>query len=176
MSYKESIRAKETIKLLPPPCLPPFPRHLEASCPHPLREIAREILFAYIVNRKAPIRHSPAMRDERLPNIPPACPAGGNKALITIPLAANAMNFPTRYGRRQFRSSTTSAGPGIAGTVFASLPKLRRINAMQAQPNLTNLQRISINRPRLALQQDGIHALGRDRRGSQAQNQERKSK
>ena len=113
------------------------------------------------------------MRDKCLPKIAPACPTGGNKTLITIPLAADAVNFPTRYGRRQFRSSTTSAGPGIAGTVFASLPKLRRINAMQAQPNLTNLQRIAINRPRLALQQDGIHALGRDRRRSQAKNQQR---
>jgi hypothetical protein len=62
------------------------------------------------------------------------------------------VNFPTRYGRRQFRCGATSAGPGIAGTVFADLPKLRRVNAMEAQPNLTNLQRIAINRPGFALQ------------------------
>jgi hypothetical protein len=102
MSYKESIRAKETTKLLPPPCLSPFPWHLETPRPHPLRQVAREILFAHIVHRKAPIRDGPAMRDKCLPDIPTACPASGNKALITIPLAADAVNLSTRHGRRQF--------------------------------------------------------------------------
>jgi hypothetical protein len=108
-----------------------------------------------------------------LADIPPACPASGDKALIAIPLAANAVNFFSCYCRRQFGCGATSAGPGIAGTVFACLPKLWRINAMQAQPNLANLQRIAINRPGFSLQQNGIHALGRDRRRSQAKNQQR---
>jgi hypothetical protein len=94
-----------------------------------------------------------------LPDIPPLRPASGNKALVTITFAADAVNFPTRYSRRQFGCGAAPAGPGIAGTIFADLPKLRRINAVQAQPNLTNLQRIAINRSRLALQQNGIHAL-----------------
>ena len=150
--YEESIRAKKTIKLLPPPRLPPFPGHLESSSPHSLRQIAREILVAHIIHRIAPIGHGPTMRDKCLPDIPPLRPASGNKALITIPLAADAVNFPTRYGRRQFGCGATSASPGIAGPVFANLPKLRCVNAMQAQPNLTNLQRIAINRPGFALQ------------------------
>jgi hypothetical protein len=87
-----------------------------------------------------------------LPDIAPLGLAGSKKALVTIPLAANAVNFPTSYGRRQFGCGAAPAGPGIAGTIFADLPKLRRINAVQAQPNLTNLQRIAINRPGFALQ------------------------
>ena len=173
--YKESIRAKKTIKLLPPPRLPPFPGHLEPPSPHSLRQVARDILVAHIVHRKAPIRDCPAMRDKCLPDIPPAYPASGNKALITITLAADAVNFSTRHCRRQFRCGATPASPGFARTVFAGLPNLRRINAVQPQPRITHLQRIAINRTRLALQQDGIDALGRDRRGSQAQNQQRES-
>jgi len=87
-----------------------------------------------------------------LADITPPGPAGGNKALITIPLAADAVNFPTRYGRRQFRCGAAPASPGIAGTVFANLPKLRRVNAMEAQPRITHLQGVAINRARLPLQ------------------------
>ena len=98
--YKESIRAKKTIALLPPPRLPPFPGHLESSSPHSLRQIAREILVAHIIRRIAPIGHGPAMRDKCLPDITPPRPAGRDKALITITLAAYAVNFSARYGRR----------------------------------------------------------------------------
>ena len=115
------------------------------------------------------------MRDKCLPDIPPARPASGNKALITIPLAADAVNFPTRDCRRQFGCSTAPASPGFARAVFTGLSKLRRVNAMQTKPRITHLQGVAINRARLALQQDRLHALGRDRRGSQAQNQQRES-
>ena len=138
--------------LLPPPCLPPLPGHLESPSPHSLRQVARDILVAHVIRRIAPIGHGPTMRDKCLPKITPPGPAGGNKALITIPLAANAVNFPTRYGRRQFGCSATPASPSLASAVFASLPKLRRVNAMQAQPRITDLQGIAINRARLALQ------------------------
>jgi hypothetical protein len=50
------------------------------------------------------------------------------------------------------RCGATSASPSFASLILACLPKLRRVNAMEAQPNLTNLQRIAINRPGFALQ------------------------
>ena len=115
------------------------------------------------------------MCDERLPDIPPACPAGRYKTLITIPLAADAVNFSARHCRRQFRCSAAPAGPGFAGTVFAGLPKLRRVNAMQTKPRIADLERIAIDGSRFALQQHGVHALGFSRRRSNANSKQRKS-
>jgi len=162
--------------LLPPPRLPPFPGHFEATCPHPLRQVAREILVAHIVHRKAPIRDSPAMRDKGLSNIAALRVAGRHKALVAITLTADAVNFSSCYCRRQFGCGATPASPGFARTVFAGLPNLRRINAVQPQPRITHLQRIAINRTRLALQQDGIDALGFSRCCSNANSKQGNSK
>jgi hypothetical protein len=62
--YKESIEAKKTEKLLPPPRLPPFPWHIETPSPHPLSQVARDILVTHIIRRIAPIGHGPTMRDK----------------------------------------------------------------------------------------------------------------
>jgi hypothetical protein len=53
------------------------------------------------------------------------------------------------------------------------LPQLRRINAVQPQPRIAHLERIAINRPRFALQQYGIHALGFSGRCSNANSKQR---
>ena len=108
-------------------------------------------------------------------DIPPACPASGNKALITITLTADVVNLSARHRRRQFRCSASPAGPGFTGTILAGLPQLRRINAVQPQPRIAYLECIAINRSRFALQQHGVHALGCDRGCGKNQNQQRNS-
>jgi hypothetical protein len=92
------------------------------------------------------------MRDKGLSNIAALRVAGRHKALVAITLTADAMDLPASHRCRQLGCSAAPAGPRLASLILACLPKLRRVNAMQAQPNLTNLQRIAINRSRFALQ------------------------
>ena len=81
----------------------------------------RDILVAHVIRRIAPLGHGPTMRDKRLPDIAPLGLAGSKKALVTIPLAANAVSFPTSYGRRQFGCGAEPTGSSLAGAVFACL-------------------------------------------------------
>lgn len=92
------------------------------------------------------------MRDKRLPNITPLRPASGHKAPVAITLTADAMDLPASHRCRQLGCSAAPAGPGLASLIRACLPQLRRVDTMQAQSGVADLQRIAINRARLALQ------------------------